>query len=318
MTPAGRPHEHVAGESRRGVREEETTCGAPGDPEPLHAGRDLDPLDVRAATNFFSSSGAAELGEQHGPARGASRRFRPARRAPRGSAGRNGAPRTLCASASATCSPSPAASGRSSAAGSVSTCSTVTPPRWRKRRIALRDCGTAKAAPSATAATTSADGERPRPQASTAQLEPDTRSGVSGQSTRSASARARAQLIALPEPLERARDTRLDRAAANAERGRRLRLVEVEQVAAGEREARVVGQARRAPRAAVGALRRRALLPRGTGPRPPRRLPARSAAPARNGVPVERRRLRASFATMRRTRGGTARRCGTGRARARL
>ena len=47
--------------------------------------------------------------------------------------------------------PSPAVSGRSSACGSVSTTWIVTPRRWKKRRIAPRDSGTASAA--ATAAT---------------------------------------------------------------------------------------------------------------------------------------------------------------------
>src|SRR5204862_191247 len=67
---------------------------------------------------------------------------------------------------------------------------------------------------------------------------PDATSGVSGQSRRSARRSRSSSVIALPEPVERARDARLDGTAADAERGRGLRLVELEQVAARERAAR--------------------------------------------------------------------------------
>src|SRR5262249_14068158 len=122
----------------------------------------------------------------------------------------------------------------------VPTRSTVTPRRWKKRRIALRDCGTASAAATATiAASTRAVTSRRRLGRSSS---PDATSGVSGHSMPSARRSRSSSVIALPETIEGARDTGLDRAAAHAECGRGLGLVELEQVTAGEREARVVRQ----------------------------------------------------------------------------
>src|SRR5439155_958839 len=62
----------------------------------------------------------------------------------------------ISASSRTSAGPSPAVIGRCCAGGSVSTCSTVADPRWKKRRIALRAGGTAIAIARATTATATA------------------------------------------------------------------------------------------------------------------------------------------------------------------
>src|SRR5438876_4454107 len=66
-TRAGCPDEHVAGQARRGVGEEEDDVRRARDPQPLHAGRDLDPLHVRG-DEFLQELRCPELGEEHRPA----------------------------------------------------------------------------------------------------------------------------------------------------------------------------------------------------------------------------------------------------------
>src|SRR5947208_4868487 len=63
----GRPDEDVAGQARRGVGEEEDDVRRARDPQPLAAGSDFDPLDVRGG-EFLQELRCPELGEEHRPA----------------------------------------------------------------------------------------------------------------------------------------------------------------------------------------------------------------------------------------------------------
>src|SRR5436190_4601360 len=164
------------------------------------------------------------------------------------SGGRSSSPPSSCsAAARETTGPLSAPSGRCGARGSRSTRSTVTPPRWRKRRIAPRDCGTANAAASATSRTASASTSprrhgTPRRDGSAAATRGASR-GVSGQATSAPSRRSSvSRLIRLPEPGERARGARLDRAVPHSQGRGRLVLREVEEVAARQDEASLLGQ----------------------------------------------------------------------------
>src|SRR6266536_615486 len=183
-----------------------------------------------------------------------------------GSSGGNsgGWPRACCATRRETILPMSAPSGRSWAGGNWSTRSIVTPPRWRKRRIAPRDSGTANAAPSATRrrATASTSGRRPgawrsatwrrhaiprgdatpRCDART-EATRDASSGVGGQAISAArSWSSRSRFMRLPQPCEPPRRARLDGASADAERRSRLLLRELEEVAAREDEPRLLRQ----------------------------------------------------------------------------
>ena len=131
-------------------------------------------------------------------------------------------------------------------------------------------------------------------------------SGVAGHSTCSA-AQPRLEVRHSRPPLRarraaapaRARRARLDGPARNAERGRGLLLAEVEQVAAGRAQAVVLAQPGERARTARRASRRRGAPPRARGPPRPRGAPRRRrAAPGARGGPPERRRLRASLATI--------------------
>src|SRR6478672_4475121 len=154
--------------------------------------------------------------------------------------GRSSAGTSTRASASETGVPSPASRARLSAGGSVSTNSIDSPPRCRRRRIAPRDWGTAKAAVSATSPTARAarSGRRRRRGGGASAR---TRSGVRGQSTARARS-SRSRFICLPQPFERARRARLDGADRDVERRRRLVLGKIEQEAAGEHVAPLLRQ----------------------------------------------------------------------------
>src|SRR4051794_28621426 len=147
--------------------------------------------------------------------------------------------RKPCAWRSGTPGPRPASSGRCSAGGSVSTTSIFAAPRWKKRRIAPRDCGTARAAAIAAAANAAATAGQRRRLLRAARS--SRKCGVSGQSTSSCLS-SRARSIRLPQPFERAVRTRLDGAEPDVERGGGLLLGELEQVAAREDVAGLVGQ----------------------------------------------------------------------------
>src|SRR3954471_17714173 len=141
---------------------------------------------------------------------------------------------TVRAAASGMARPSPSVSGRRSAAGSVCTTSTRAAPRWKKRRMAPRDCGTANAATIAAAARAATSGQRRRRGFSA-----NTR--VSGQTTSSARSSV-SRFIRLPQPFERPGRARLDGAGRDVERRGRLLLRELEEIAAGKHLARLIRQ----------------------------------------------------------------------------
>src|SRR5437764_693216 len=229
--------------ARRGEAsgKKKTTCGAPEIHSPCTPGA-TSTHSTFEVTNFFRNSGAPNSERSTGPRTSVETMPSRSYSVPC-TAGRNGPPRTLRAPASSTGLPRPAASGSSCARGSVPTRSTVTPRRWKKRRMALRDCGTAKAATRATTASATATTSARRRRGRSSSREAT--SGVGGHATvgpRDRRSRSRS-VIALPQSLERARSTRLDRAAAHAERSGGLGLRQVEQVAAAEHQPRVVGKA---------------------------------------------------------------------------
>src|SRR2546423_13058740 len=135
---------------------------------------------------------------------------------------------------------------RRGAFGSVSTRSIVSPPMWKKRRIAVRAEGTAKAAPTATTRTASASTStrrrakpKPRGAASPRRARADgTRAGSGGKaSSRPTSRRSRSSsAIRLPQPVEGASGPRLHRSAPDPEHLGRLVLGQLEGVAAGDHE----------------------------------------------------------------------------------
>ena len=143
----------------------------------------------------------------------------------------------------------------------------LTPSRWKKRRMAPRAGGTAKAMPTArataAAATTAMRSHGVAAPISEPRLDGrrQVRARPGGRSYAASALRSRSSSVIelLPQlgaqPLERPRQPRLDRAAADAERGRRLLLGELEEVAAGERFAVVVAEPARAPRAAPRSAR---------------------------------------------------------------
>ena len=108
---------------------------------------------------------------------------------------------------------------------------------------------------------------------------------------------------ALPQPLERAREPRLHRPEANAEHRRRLLLGELEEVAARDRVAVLVRQTLDRVEQPRAALAREQQPPRGTGPRPPGGPRRRAQAERGSRRPAERRRFRASLATIRSSHG---------------
>src|SRR5262245_36193841 len=135
----------------------------------------------------------------------------------------------------------PTMGGLLATGGSFSTPTMLTPSSPRKRRIAERAGGTAKAMPTATAATTNATAsgfaQERRGRTDSRAWTPGQRSRSAGRSTwaaRPRRSRSSSAILLLPElcaqPLERSREPRLDRAAANPERGRGLLLREVEEV----------------------------------------------------------------------------------------
>src|SRR3954453_21385872 len=130
--------------------------------------------------------------------------------------------------------PSPSASGRRSAAGSVCTTSTRAAPRWKKRRMAPRDCGTANAATIAAAARAATNGQRRRRGFSA-------KAGVSGHATSSARSSV-SRFIRLPQPFERPGRARLYGAGRDVQGRGGLLLRELEEIAAGEHLARLGGQ----------------------------------------------------------------------------
>src|ERR671934_1022805 len=135
---------------------------------------------------------------------------------------------------------------RRGAFGSVSTRTIVWPPMWKKRRIAVRADGTAKAAPRATtrtASTRTSTRRRPKPKprgaASPRRARTrGTRSGPGGKaSSRPTSRRSRSSsAIRLPQPVERACRARLHGPAPDAEYLGGLVLGQLEKVAAGDHE----------------------------------------------------------------------------------
>ena len=109
----------------------------------------------------------------------------------------------------------------------------------------------------------------------------------------------------LPQSVERPRRARLDGAARDVERRGGLLLGELEQVTAGEHLARVVGQLLERGEQARALFRVERRFLGGGG-----RLPRGSAAASTGGRgrsrrPAERRRFRASFATIWRSQGRT-------------
>src|SRR5919201_1616018 len=146
----------------------------------------------------------------------------------------------------------PAIGERCGAFGSFGTRSIVSPPTWKKRRIAVRAGGTAKAAPIATtsAASASTSTRRRAKKRSRGAASPrrartaGTRSGSGGKaSSRPTSRRSRSSSgIRLPQPVEGARRPRLDRPAPDAEHLGRLVLGQLEEVAAGDHESLRLGQ----------------------------------------------------------------------------
>src|SRR5438067_588409 len=190
--------------ARRGEAsgKKKTTCGAPEIHRPWMPGA-TSTHSTFEVTNFFRNSGAPNSERSTGPRTSVETMPSRSYSVPC-TAGRNGPPRTLRAPASSTGLPRPAASGSSCARGSVPTRSTVTPRRWKKRRMALRDCGTAKAATSATTAiATAATSARRRRGRSSSR---EATSGVGGHATvdpRDRRSRS-SSVIALPQSLERA------------------------------------------------------------------------------------------------------------------
>src|SRR5579884_1278428 len=125
-----------------------------------------------------------------------------------------------------------------------------TPPKPRKRRIALRAGATANAIPTASnaaAANARTSVRRRRPaeeRRAFARSRGSANVGVGGHSTVAPTERiARSSSdIQLPQAVERPCGARLDSAAAHASRRSRLLLGQIEEIAADEHEPRLVGQ----------------------------------------------------------------------------
>src|SRR5262249_1277563 len=156
---------------------------------------------------------------------------------------RKGAASACRASAADTGAPSPTPSGRSSAGGSAATRTIDTPSRWRALRIALRAPGTGIATPNATSSAAASASTRTRRRGRRAPCG-STGSETGGQSTSDAAAASSctSSAMQLPQRVQRARGARLDGSRTDPERGGRLGLREIEEVAATEDEPRLLGQ----------------------------------------------------------------------------
>src|SRR5919204_5285839 len=170
--------------------------------------------------------------------------------------------------------PRPAVGGRFCAGGSVSTRSIVTEPMWKKRRIAVRACGTAIATAIAAIAVANARtrARRVRVRRSIRARTSGAKFGAAGTSSSrpSATSARSSSVIRLPQPFERPRCARLDGPARKVERRRRLLLGELREVAQRNDEPLILrqcvdgGKKRVAPlRVEQGRLGGRGRVPRG-------------------------------------------------------
>src|SRR5919204_757273 len=131
--------------------------------------------------------------------------------------------------------PRPAVGGRFCAGGSVSTRSIVTEPMWKKRRIAVRACGTAIATAIAAIAVANARtrARRVRVRRSSRARTTGARFGAAGTSSSrpSATSARSSSVIRFPQPFERTGRTRLDCSPRKLERSRGLLFGELREVA---------------------------------------------------------------------------------------
>ena len=193
----------------------------------------------------------------------------------------NGRPRTISAASGVIGAPSAAPSGRSCAGGSTSTARS-SPPRGGARagsrcvRPAPQGRPRARPAPRAPRRAAGAGCEAG---ASRRHRELRRRPATRAR-RRGPRGAARAQPWSSLRSVERPRGARLDRARADAERGRRLLLRQAEQVAAGEHEPRRLGQLVQRGEQRGGSRRPRPRASSGDGAASPEVGPPRLAASA--------------------------------------